>query len=85
MRWPEFITLKRLSVISRLWRREFANQGPPHFLLVFIERLGLFRSVVPHRHAEVRVAFLDRRRVLAKSGGESWRGKRQESDGADAR
>jgi hypothetical protein len=54
--------------ISRLWRREFANQRPPYFLFVFNERLGLLRSVVPDRHTEVRVAFLDRRRVerLAK-------------------
>src|SRR5215510_16512372 len=75
--------------VSRLWRREFANQRPPDFLFVFNERLGLLRSVVPDRHAEVRVAFLDRQRVerLAKSVGEtaldrlrdpSWRGKRHE-------
>jgi hypothetical protein len=58
--------------ISRLWRREFANQRPPDFLFVFNERLGLLRSVVPDRHAEVRVAVLDRWRVerLAKSIGE---------------
>src|SRR5262249_35933195 len=82
--------------VSRLWRREFANQRPPDFLFVLNERLGLLGSVVPDRHAEVRVAFFDRQRVerLAKSVGEtaldrlwdpSWRGKRHESDGADAR
>src|SRR5262245_59777084 len=75
--------------VSRLSRREFANQGPPNLLFVFNERLGLLRRVVPDRHAEVRVAFLDRRRVeLAKSVGETaldrlwdpgWRGKRHES------
>src|SRR5262245_21461980 len=89
----EFNTL--CSSVSRLGRREFANQRPPDFLFVFNERLGLLRSVVPDRHSEVRVVFLDRRRIerLAKSVGEtaldrvrdpSWRGKRHKPYVADS-